>query len=413
MTTCHDVAIVGAGPYGLSLAAHLKASGRSFRIFGDPMETWRERMPDGMLLKSDGFASNLSDPAAAFTLKHFCETKGIPYDDTRIPVNLETFRAYGLAFQQRMVSDLEVKQVIGIENDAGVYRFYLNDGSSGAAQNVVLAVGISHFQHLPLTLGQLPAELASHSSAHRKLERFRGRDVTVIGGGASAIDLAVLLREGGAEVTLVARRSFLRFNDPPAATGDSFWQQVRRPRSPIGPGWKARFYTDVPWLFHRLPLAARMRAVHERGSAAGWPMRERFLGRVPGLLGYNLEGATVRHGRVRLVLAGPEGTKEHATDHVIAATGYQVDVNRLTFLSREILSKMRAVQNSPVLSAEFESSVPGLYFAGVASAMSFGPVMRFACGADWTARRISKRLARVWSRKSASSLAVEMAGRAS
>jgi thioredoxin reductase len=397
----------------LSIAAHLKASGLSFRILGNPMETWRERMPNGMLLKSDGFASNLSDPSTAFTLKHFCEINGIPYDDTRVPVRLETFTAYGLAFQQRMVPELEVKQVIRIENDAGVYRFLLNDGTSGAAKNVVLAVGISHFQYLPLTLAHLPVELASHSSAHKELERFRGRNVTVIGGGASAIDLAVLLKESGVDVTLIARRSSLRLNDPPPADGGSIWQHVRRPSSPIGPGWRARFYAGLPWLFHRLPQAARARAVQERGSAAGWPMRERFLGRVPSLLGYSVEGATVRHGRVRLVLAGRQGTEERTTDHVIAATGYQVDVNRLSFLGRRILSKIHLVQNSPVLSPEFESSVPGLYFAGVASAMSFGPVMRFACGADWTARRISKSLIRAWSRKAVSSLAVEMAGRAS
>jgi hypothetical protein len=374
------------------------------------METWYKRMPDGMLLKSDGFASNLSDPEAEFTLSHFCQSKGVRYHDTRIPVDLDTFRAYGLAFQQRMVPEVETKEVIGIEQDRGVFRLYLDDGSAGAARNIVLAVGITHFQYVPQSLAHLPAELVSHSSAHKELERFRGRKVTVIGGGASAIDLGVLLRDRGADVTVIARRSFLRFNDPPAANDNSFWRHVVRPRSPIGPGWKPRFYSNLPGVFYHLPYTARVTAVHERGSAAGWPMRERFVGRVSALLGYGVERATIDRSCIRLALRGQNGVQEHVTDHVIAATGYRVDITRLTFLSREILAKIRAVQNCPVLSTEFESSVSGLYLTGVASAMSFGPIMRFACGADWTARRISRRLMRAWSRKSVSSFAVETAG---
>src|SRR6516225_9682412 len=106
MTVHSDVIIVGAGPYGLSLAAHLQQSDVGFRIFGSPMHTWRECMPTGMLLKSDGFASNIFDPGATFTLERFCELNRIPYDHTRVPVSLETFRQYGMAFQQRIVPQL-------------------------------------------------------------------------------------------------------------------------------------------------------------------------------------------------------------------------------------------------------------------------------------------------------------------
>jgi FAD-dependent urate hydroxylase len=59
MSQVVEVVIVGAGPYGLSIAAHLRALGIGFRIFGDPMHTWREQMPEGMMLKSEGFASNI------------------------------------------------------------------------------------------------------------------------------------------------------------------------------------------------------------------------------------------------------------------------------------------------------------------------------------------------------------------
>ena len=98
------VAIVGAGPYGLSIAAHLQAQDITCGIFGPPMEVWRLHMPKGMLLKSDGFASNLSDPGLSFTLKHFCQMRGIPYEDTRLPVAVETFIEYALGLSRTICS---------------------------------------------------------------------------------------------------------------------------------------------------------------------------------------------------------------------------------------------------------------------------------------------------------------------
>src|ERR1700682_3160564 len=101
MKSSTPIAIVGAGPYGLSLAAHLNQRGIPFRIFGFPMQVWRQQMPAGMHLKSDGFASDLYDPDRAFTLKRYCADRGIEYSDCGIPVRLDTFLAYALEFQQR------------------------------------------------------------------------------------------------------------------------------------------------------------------------------------------------------------------------------------------------------------------------------------------------------------------------
>ena len=112
-----DTVIVGSGPYGLSLAAHLRRAGVSFRIFGRPMESWVSHMPKGMLLKSDGFASNISDPAGEYTLRQFCAEKGIPYSDGGIPVSLDTFASYGIAFKDRKVPELEDKTVVSIDPD--------------------------------------------------------------------------------------------------------------------------------------------------------------------------------------------------------------------------------------------------------------------------------------------------------
>ena len=390
------VAIVGAGPYGLSIAAHLRAAGIEYRIFGDPMHTWRHEMPDGMLLKSDGFASNLSDPKATFTLQQFCEATGTAYDHTRIPVSIDTFRSYGLAFQNRMVPDLENKQVVRIERNRDAYRLWLDDGGVATARNVVLAVGISNFRYIPPLLSSLPNELVSHASAHQNFGKFRGRRVTVIGGGASAVDISVLLKESGADVTVVSRRP-IRVNDPPSSARRSIWANLRALSSPLGPGWTARFYSDAPGLIHRLPYALRRRMIDEQlaSPSAGWPMKDRFVGNVPTLEGYALKGAEVRGGLVHLALAGQSEIVEHAANHVIAATGYRVSLRRLQFLDEDIRSRIYSRAQVPMLSNEFESSVDGLYFVGIASMDSFGPLMRFACGADWTARKISRKLAKL------------------
>ena len=83
MSTTTDVAIIGAGPYGLSLAAHLAAANVSVRVFGQPMQFWRTNMPEGMVLKSEGFASNLWHPDGALTLRDFCADRGLPYNEFR------------------------------------------------------------------------------------------------------------------------------------------------------------------------------------------------------------------------------------------------------------------------------------------------------------------------------------------
>ena len=86
-----ETAIIGAGPYGLSIAAHFRSRGIPFRIFGRLMDSWLAHMPKGMCLKSDGFASNIYDPEDDFTLQRFCAQQGIEYSDAGIPVRLDTF----------------------------------------------------------------------------------------------------------------------------------------------------------------------------------------------------------------------------------------------------------------------------------------------------------------------------------
>jgi cation diffusion facilitator CzcD-associated flavoprotein CzcO len=386
-----NTAIVGAGPYALSIAAHFRREGIPFRVFGRPMDSWVAHMPKGMMLKSDGFASNIYDPERAFTLRKFCAERGIEYGDTGIPVRLETFNQYGLAFRDRLVPELEDKMVIGVEAMPEGFRLQLEDGETLQARTVVLAVGITHFEYVPVNLAHLSPEFLSHSARHHEVEPFRGHNVVVIGGGGSALDWSGLLKEAGADVQLVSRRKELKFHSQPTGKPRSAWQQIRHPQSGLGPGMRSRFFANAPGWFYLLPERLRVEAVRRSlGPSGGWFIRDKVMGKLPLHLGCTLKSAELQSGRVHLTLRTEDGSeREIVTEHVIAATGYKVDVERLQFLSPEIRAKLKSVNRAPVLSSNFESSIPGLYFTGIAAANSFGPVMRFAFGAGFTARTVT------------------------
>ncbi len=360
-------------------------------------------MPKGMMLKSDGFASNLYDPSNEFTLKQFCAERGITYDDTAIPVGLDTFCEYGVAFQERMVPELEDRYVVSVSQLSEGFSLELDNGEMLNARRVILAIGISHFEYVPANLAHLPPEFLSHSFKHHELEPFKGRNVTVIGGGASAIGLAGLLREADCDSQLVAREPNLEFHSSPDGKPRSLWKQIRHPKSGLGPGLRSRFFANSPNLFHYLPERLRVEAVRRSlGPSGGYTTKEKVLGRVPLFLGYSAQGAEIKGNKVSLHLRAQDGTdREVLTDHIIVGTGYRVDLERLKFLSPEILSSIKAVNHTPVLSSTFESSVSGLYFVGIAAANSFGPVMRFAFGAGFAARRLTDTMMKSVSRNRA------------
>lgn len=396
MSKVCDVAIIGAGPYGLSLAAHLRPSGLRARIFGRPLDTWRHHMPRNMLLKSDGFASNLSSPAEGHTLKDYCVEHGLAYADKGHPIPLETFLAYAEAFRKRFTPRLEDTQVTKLERTSDGFRLELECHEPVFARNVVVATGITSYAHVPSVFKNLPPWFISHSFQHHSGEPFRGREVAVIGAGASAIDTAVLLDDCGASVHIVARRPNIRFHAPPDPDTESVLRQLRKPSSGIGPGWRSFMCASAPLLFHRLPERLRLRATKNHlGPAPGWFMRERVQGQISTLLGHNIERAEARDGRVMLDLADLSGTsKTIACDHVIAATGYRPDLRRLAFPTPDLLAHIASVENTAILSDNFETSVPGLFVVGPAAANSFGPLMRFMVGAEFAAPRLAAVLER-------------------
>lgn len=388
-----DTAIIGAGPYGLSLAAHLAASGREFRIFGSPLASWRAHMPKGMHLKSDGFASNIAAPDPQSTLKSWCAGHDVAYDDNHLPVALSTFLDYSAWFQKRYVPMLEEAQVVSLSRDGHGFTLWLDDGEMVKAGRVVLAVGISWFKHSPEVLSELPRELVSHTYDHHDLSVFAGRKVLVLGAGSSAVDTAVLAGEAGADVTLLARAPVIEYHSMPDP--DVSWlKAIAYPSSGIGPGWRSFACSNAPRLFRRMPAPMRLRATRRHlGPAPGWFMRGRLKATTH--LRQTVESAEAYGGGVLLTARSEDGwTLQIAADHVIAGTGYRPDLRRLPFLETSLRNEIAAIEHTPHLSDHFETSVPGLYVMGPLAANAFGPLMRFMVGAEYAAPRLAAHLAR-------------------
>ena len=359
------------------------------------MLTWRSRMPQGMHLKSDGFASSLYDPEGRMTLRHYCAQKGIDYRDLGLPVALETFFSYGMAFQKQMVPSLDLRTVAKLHRSDHGFRLTLSDGEAIGAQRVIVATGISRFEYLPPELSRLPSTHCSHSADNQDLSIFAGKRVVVLGGGASSADVAAILLDHGAKVEIVSREPVI-FHEPPSGKPRAWWERLKHPNLGLGPSLRSTAYAVFARQFRFLPVHVRQRIVRRHlGPAAGWYVRDKILGRVPMRSGYSIRTADVRGAEIALQFTHRNGTviEVHA-DHVIAGTGYRVDLGRLRFLDDALHSELVLDGTSPALSRHFESSIRGLFFVGFASAMTFGPLTRFALGARMTARILTAHLRR-------------------
>ncbi|MCI3932383.1 FAD-dependent oxidoreductase [Streptomyces sp. AN091965] len=392
------VAVIGAGPYGLSAAAHLRARGVRVRVFGDPMVSWRSHMPAGMLLKSTPAASTIDAPQPGHTLTDYCAAAGIPRlvtDEDIIPA--DTFVRYGQWFQEKLVPGLERVRVVSVERgERGGFELKLDSGEQFTAPAVVVASGLTGLAQLPPALaaavpdGPSPAGPFSHSSQHHDLSRYADTDLLVVGAGQSALETAVLAAEAGARVRLVARgRGAIGFGAPP-------WQQPRmRPESPFGRAWSLYALSYHAELYRHLPPQARHFLVRRvLGPLGAWWLRERFQARVDAREMRRVVRAEVHDGRPLLTVESLGGrTRELTADHVIAATGYRVDLAALSFLGHGLRAGMAVSRGTPRLGEGYASSVPGLYFTGMLAGSSYGPVMRFVCGTEFASPRLARHLA--------------------
>ncbi|MEU1267092.1 NAD(P)-binding domain-containing protein [Streptomyces sp. NPDC005799] len=387
----YDLLVVGAGPYGLSIASHAAAAGLNLRVFGRPMASWRDHMPRGMFLKSEPWASHLSDPRGRRRLDVYCAGQGVSARHGE-PVPVELFAEYGLWFARHAVPEVDERTVTRVAPCPGGFEAVTDDGQVLHARTVALAVGVMPFVEIPAALRGLDASLVSHSSHHSDLIRFHGKDVTVIGAGQAALETAALLAEQGTRVRVLVRGARLCWNDEPPPWERPWWQSARSPHSGLGPGWRNWFYSERPGAFRRLPERTRTRITASAlGPAGAWWVRDRVERGVEVLLAHEVTSARAVPGGVRLeVLSRANGShpplRSVETEHVIAATGFTASLDRLTLLSDDLRDSLGTmIDGSPEVGRDFESSYPGLFLAGLVTASGFGPAMRFVHGATYTA----------------------------
>jgi FAD-dependent urate hydroxylase len=383
----YDLLVVGAGPYGLSIAAHAAAAGLDLRILGQPMASWRAHMARGMYLKSEPWASNLAAPDGRWRLDAYCAAAGLTARHAE-PIPVETFAAYGLWFARNAVPEVDERMVSRVSAGPVGFEAVTEDGEVLRARTVALAVGVMPFTQVPSVLRGLRPALVTHSSDHHDLGRFRGMDVTVIGGGQAALETAALLAEQGTRVRLLARAQQLRWNDVPPPLRRLWWQSARTPHSGLGCGWRNWFYAERPGLFRRLPEATRTRvAATALGPAGAWWVRDRVEPVVETMLGREVVAARAVPGGVRLETVSRTGEPSFLdTEHVIAATGFRATRDRLGLLSEELRASLTTTSDgAPAVGPTFESSCHGLFLAGLLTASTFGPAMRFVHGATFTA----------------------------
>jgi thioredoxin reductase len=411
-----SVIVIGAGPYGLSAAAHLLANGVDVALLGSTMASWRDGMPAGMILKSTPDASNISAPSPDARLADFLVNSGEPPLVDNDKPSLRQFVDYGAWFERRFVAGVHENALVeSLDRSSSGFVAHLDTGERLTAATVVLATGHRPHAHVPGELGNVAAagaDLVSHSSAHADLSKFAGRSVAVIGAGQSALETAAILGEVGARPVLLARRPGIDWDLPPRKA--TRYGELLRPTSGIGPGWPKRMLEKHAELVRHLPLSTRMMLLREvLGPSGAYWLRDRFEAQaIPVHLGTSLQSSQAHNGQARLDLASAAGESTIDVDHVIAATGYRFDVDRIAFLSPSLRQEIARINGFPRLSGNFESSVPGLYFTGLAAGATFGPLLRFVCGTHFASPHLAKVIARSAPRRGTAKVLADSTARA-
>ena len=382
-----EVIIIGAGPYGLSSAAHLRASGIEANVFGEPMEFWAKKMPAGMLLRSPREASTISDPRSEFTLEAYEAQSGTK---PAARVARETFVDYGKWFQTQLGSPLDRRNVAQLRREGSIFKVTLSDGAVLTSRRVVVAAGVGPFKKNPKAFSDLSPFQVSHCYDGREFADF-GKRVAVIGAGQSALESAALLREAGAEVEVIAKIPTLRWIGMHKRVHQlGPISQVLYSKHDVGPIGISRLVAYPKLMFH-FPLGVKDRIRTRAVRSAGAPWLIPRLPEIKISTGRAVLSAKEIGGQVQLIL---DDASERRVDHVLLGTGYRVDISKYEFLSPALVNEVRQLDGYPDVAAGFCTSVPGLHFIGATAARNFGPLLYFVAGTEFASRELASHVCR-------------------
>ncbi len=365
-----ELLVIGAGPYGLSVASYAKQASMDFYLIGKPMEFFEAHTPKPMVMATS-YETAIKDPQRELTLRRYCTVKGIPIPEAQgqnpnfYPPR-ELFLDYAPWWIEEIGLTSDPRRVSTLSQLGGTFEATLEDGTKVGADRVVVATGMYPHRFIPPLYGQrIPREAYSHNTEVVDLESFASKRVLVVGGGFSGVEWAIYLSEAGAEALCIYR-------------GD--WSDVEVRFGRIVFEWRNLSESDHLWWQRLSPEEKEqklhlMKVQHRTGVPPWLQGREtkvRFLPQT------DVKDCQEQGGCVQVTFTTGETVE---VDHIVLGTGFRPDVANLSFLDKQtILNSLKVSGGFPLLNDRFQSSIPGLYFSGSLAIQQFGPVLWFVSG---------------------------------
>lgn len=373
--------VIGAGPFGLAMAAYAKHKNIEHVVLGKTMDFWKSNMPKGMYLRSA--CDWHYDPFDQDTIERYLETKNLTPADVE-PLALDFYLGYIEWFvNQKGIEVLPawVQELNYFDEGSPFYEVVLQDRKTLTARNVVLALGFRYFKNVPEQYSAMfPPDRYIHTCDLVDLSSLKGKRVLIIGGRQSGFEWAALLTENGAEAINLS----YRHPTPSFQRADWSWVNPIVDGIVENPGWfrcmtedekaqvNQRLWAEgrlklEPWLAKRITTdAIKLFPESHVTGCRELPNQE---------LEVSLDNSTV------------------VVDQIILATGYKVNVENVPFLSRgNILSSLETRNGFPVLDEHFQSNLPGLFFTSMCATQDFGPFFAFTAAVRTSAKLIGSAL---------------------
>jgi thioredoxin reductase len=373
--------IIGAGPFGLAMAAYAQHKNIEHLVVGKTMDFWRSNMPKGMVLRSA--CDWHYDPFDQDTFECYLETMNLKPLDVE-PLALDFYLSYVDWFVKRKkleVLPAWVQQLNYVSGASPYFEAVLQAGETLTARNVVLALGFRYFKNVPEAYSSMfPPGRFSHTCDLVDLAPFKGKRLLIIGGRQSAFEWAALLNEQGAGTVN------LSYRHPTPSFQKADWSWVNPIVDAIveDPGWFRRMTDEERaqvnqrlWAEGRLKLEPWLAARIMNESIKLFPESQ-----VTGC-------KELPNRQLQVSLNG----SILEVDHVILATGYKVNVEKVPLLTEgNILAQLETRNGFPALDEQFQSNLPGLFFTSMCATQDFGPFLAFTAAVRTSAKLIGAAL---------------------